>query len=347
MRDASDAATRQQVVTALAEHRGATPVTTAGVFLLDLAVYAASWIGLVLSGSWPVKLALALVAAVSTARLFVTGHDACHASAFPKRWANHLVGRIAFLASLTPFSAWELGHNTLHHGFTNLRGKDYVYTPLSKPEFDALPRWRRALERIYRSPAGPGLFYLIEVWWKKLWFPSPAQTGGFRACYFADSLLTLAFAGGQFWIALRAADPATAAFAVTIPFLAWNAIMGFVTYQHHTHPCVVWYANRTDWEPLRAQVDNTPHVLFPAPVGALLGNIMEHTAHHVDVRIPMFHLPQAQSAIEAMLPGRVTVIRWSWRYYVEVCRCCKLFDYENRRWLDFEGNPVMPSAAAG
>jgi omega-6 fatty acid desaturase (delta-12 desaturase) len=56
-----------------------------------------------------------------------------------------------FLPSLTPYSLWEVGHNLGHHVYTNLRGMDYVWTPMTKPEFDALPAWRQLAERFYRS----------------------------------------------------------------------------------------------------------------------------------------------------------------------------------------------------
>lgn len=116
--------------------------------------------------------------------------------------------------------------------------------------------------------------------------------------------------------------------------------MGFVTFQQHTHPDVVWYAHRRDWDAVSAQVENTPHIVFPWPVGALLDNIMEHTAHHLDVTIPFFNLPAAQAEIEQLFPTEVTMTRWSWRYYADCCRRCKLYDYDAHRWLGFDGRPV-------
>jgi hypothetical protein len=31
--------------------------------------------------------------------------------------------------SLTPFSLWDVGHNVVHHGYTNLKGFDFVWAP--------------------------------------------------------------------------------------------------------------------------------------------------------------------------------------------------------------------------
>ena len=85
--------------------------------------------------AWWVKVFASLVAALWIARLFVIGHDACHGSYTPNKTLNKWIGRIAFLPSLTPYSLWEIGHNLAHHGFTNLKGRDYVWTPYSPSEF--------------------------------------------------------------------------------------------------------------------------------------------------------------------------------------------------------------------
>jgi len=335
--------TRQSVREFLLRFRTQTPRLAFALLLVDLGLYATSWWALVTAGSIWLQVGLAVVNAFAIARLFVLGHDACHGSSFRRGWANQAAGRIAFLPSLTPYSTWELGHNTLHHGFTNLRGKDYVYAPLSIAEYDALPRWRRALDRVYRHPLGPGLYYAVDVWWKRLWFPRPAAVEVYHSRFFADSLATAVFLAIQAAIAAGVAgraggNPMVAVLmAVALPQAIWNGLMGFVTYQHHTHPDVKWFNDRQQWDPLAAQVENTVHVEFPWPVGMLLGNIMEHTAHHVDVKIPLTQLAGAQAELESRLPDRVPVQRWSWRGYVENCRKCQLYDYEKRRWMSFEG----------
>lgn len=298
--------------------------------LVDLGLYVATLAGVMAAKNGWALAALALLNAVTIGRLFVLGHDACHGSGYRRRWLNQLVGRLAFLPSLTPYSCWELGHNTLHHGFTNLRGKDYVYAPLTRREFEALPRWRRALERVYRHPLGPGLCYAVEVWWKRLLFPSDAPR---RWVYVWDSLLVTGYL-----LLLTAAvnwagcDPL---WLIVAPQVLWLNLMGFVTYQHHTHPDVVWYDDRRRWDPLSAQIENTVHVEFPWPLGWLLRNIMDHGAHHVDVKIPLFRLPEAQAALEEMFPAQAPVLQFRWRKYWANCRHCQLYDYDRQRWERF------------
>src|SRR5581483_11438447 len=132
----------------------------------------------------PVSFFLAGVEGILIGRLFVLGHDACHGALFPARFLNRVVGRMLFLTSLTPYTLWEFGHNSVHHGFSNLKSRDYVWTPFSPEEWRALPRTRRALERLYRTPLGLGIYYGFEIWWKRLYFPSLIFMKSFRAGYF-------------------------------------------------------------------------------------------------------------------------------------------------------------------
>ncbi len=43
-----------------------------------------------------------------------------HNSLTPHRRLNKWLGRIAFLPSLTAYSVWDVGHNMVQHGGTNL-----------------------------------------------------------------------------------------------------------------------------------------------------------------------------------------------------------------------------------
>ena len=72
-------------------------------------------------------------------------------------------------------------------------------------------------------------------------------------------------------------------------------------------------------------------------IGSLLHHIMEHTAHHVDMSIPLYRLKGAQRLLEEALPARITVQRFSWRWYFSTARKCKLYDFDRQCWTDFEG----------
>jgi omega-6 fatty acid desaturase (delta-12 desaturase) len=323
---------------------------------VDLALFAACMAVIVCAGARWVQVLAALVEGGIIARLFILGHDACHQSLTAHRRLNRWVGRLVFLPSLTTYSLWEVGHNLVHHNHTNLGGLDNVWRPWSPTEFRALPAWRQALERAYRSGWAPWLYYLIEIWWTKLWFPSRRQMPTRRPIFMRDSLLVTAFALA--WIAgLVAAAHATGqspAWLVSVgfalPFLVWNGLMGFIVYVHHTHEDVTWYTDEMVWHDAKPYVTTTVHLTFRSVFGSLMHHIMEHTAHHVDMRIPLYRLRAAQKVLDERLPGHFVVQRFSWTWYAQTARRCKLFDYEAGCWTDFQGRPSVaapPKKASG
>jgi omega-6 fatty acid desaturase (delta-12 desaturase) len=318
----------------------------AALIAVDTALLAACvWATIVLAQPWAQALAGAATGLV-IARLFIVGHDACHQSLTRHRRLNRWLGRMLLLPSLTPYSLWEVGHNVVHHGYTNLRGFDFVWQPLSLAEYRALPAWRRRLERAYRSGWAPWLYYVLHIWWKRMLFPRPDVMPTRRRVFVLDGLLVCAAAAAWVGGLLLAAEhthrsPAwLVAVGFVVPLLVWNTLIGFVVYVHHTHAAVSWYADKKAWSASQPFVSTTVHLTFPLGIGELLHHIMEHTAHHVDMGVPLYRLKRAQALLEDKLAGSIVVQPFSWRWYADNARTCKLYDFEARRWLDFTGRPT-------
>lgn len=283
-------------------------------------------------------------------RLFILGHDACHQSFTKHRRLNAWIGRLVFLPSLTPYSLWNVGHNVVHHGYTNLKDVDFVWQPLTLEAFRALPAWRQRLERIYRSGYAPGLYYLVEMWWKRMYFPSKKQLPSQRRAFLLDGLLVSAGALGWLlslgWVAHATAQPLLFELlaAFVLPLLCWMMLIGFVVYVHHTHVEVDWHADKPTWAAAQPFVTTTVHLKFGHGIDAALHHIMAHTAHHVDMSIPLYRLKRVQALLETMLPGRIVIQDFSWQWYVDTARRCKLYDYERHCWTDFEGRATSAGA---
>jgi omega-6 fatty acid desaturase (delta-12 desaturase) len=305
---------------------------------------------------WPLQVAAAIANGVFSATLFVVGHDACHGSLTTSAWLNQVLGRLAFLPSLTPYVTWEYAHNRVHHSYTNLWPKDYAWAPLSKEAYDRLPWWRRALERHYRTPFGLGSYYLVEYWWKHLFLPARAERQEMKrpVTFALDWLLAAAFFIGQSaaivaWSGTLTPTqdswgPFTAPAALWIvawlvPFLIWNWLMGFAIYQHHNHQSIAWYNDRSEWDFFAAQVESTVHVQMPGFLEWASARIMQHTAHHVNPKIPLYRLAESQRCLERAYPQIVIQI-WRLGTLSRTMALCKLYDYQNHRWLDFAGVPT-------
>lgn len=336
--------------------RRSTPLALA-LTVLDLCLFATALTATVSVSNMTLKLLSGMFTGFIIGRLFILGHDACHQSFTVRRRLNTWLGRLVLLPSLTPFSLWAVGHNVVHHGYTNLKDFDFVWQPHSMQEFQALPPWRRRLERLYRSGWAPWLYYLVEMWWKRMYFPSRKQMPTRRAEFIWDGAMVSA--GAAIWVAALAwAAQATGQAlwpvlltAFVVPLLFWNAMIGFVVYVHHTHTGVAWYQDKSAWTAAQPFVSTTVHLTFNYRIGATLHHIMEHTAHHVDMSVPLYRLKKAQEMLETMLPGRIVIQKFSWRWYFDTARRCKLYDFERLCWTDFSGRqtsiPIRPQPLFG
>jgi omega-6 fatty acid desaturase (delta-12 desaturase) len=320
--------------------------------LLDAAFFSALiWgvVGLPLAG----KLLLAVPLQLALARLFILGHDACHGSLFADSLANQIVGRLVFLPTLTTFSLWHVGHNLAHHGFANLKGRDQVWVPMSPQEYAGLGPWRQALERIYRSVWGLGLYYGIELWWKRLFFPSRQHTGAGRRVFWLDAGLTaLSGAGFVAFLIWRAHATGQDAWLVVllgavVPFVLWNYLIGFVTFVHHTSPGMHWFDSRSKWARMGRDGELTRDIRLPFWTHKLLHGIMQHRAHHFDPRIPNYRLAEATRDLFGTDAWKARTHWIGWAELRRITRRCALYDYGDARWLPFPRRALARSHVLG
>jgi omega-6 fatty acid desaturase (delta-12 desaturase) len=327
-------------------------------FLAGLAGYLVAFLATAVVPGWLAKMGCACASFYFLSRLALVGHDCGHGSLTASPALNRWLGRLAFLPALHPYATWVASHNALHHAFTNLRGKDPLWAPLSKEEFDALPRARRALERCYRTVPGVGIYYVVEIWWKTMLFPGGAvraRVRGRRAC--AVERLAVPFVLGAQVVGLlawrqllartfgwpEAPAPAVLAAGVVLPFLLLSWWVGMLGFLHHTHPRVRWYADAEEWRRARCGLEHTVQLLAPWPVSWLLGHSLEHTAHHADPRIPFPALASCQQRLAEAYAPALPRVRLS-----DCCRilaACKLYDYQRHCWLDYTGRPTAEAGS--
>ena len=322
------------------------------LFIASVVPYALGYWGFLALEGWTLKVLSAALFTAAIPALFIIGHDACHQALTPHAWLNRIVGRLAMLPGYHAYAVWDYGHNGLHHGWTNVKTKDLVWTPLSKSEYDALSPLYRWVHRMYRTWWGVGAYYMIEMWIKFGMTQAKVKSPRTNQLFWLDRASVVLFAVAQVVAVLTLTNRAglgawpfavsvgLLALGVVIPQLLWNWLMGFVVFQHHTHPRVPWYANEQDWTFYAGQIQSVVHIELPRPVELVLHNIMEHTAHHVDPRIPLYNLEDAQKTLETAYAGDIVVVPFTWRGYFHTLRTCRLFDYEKHRWLDWSGDPT-------
>jgi omega-6 fatty acid desaturase (delta-12 desaturase) len=157
---------------AIASEATSSNACAVGIMCIDTAIYVAALWGFCITAGALRWFELG-VGSIMAGVLFLVGHDASHRALARSSWLNAWIARIAFMPTLHPETAWNIGHNQRHHGYTNLRGIDHVWTPWSPQEYRGASPVRRALYRFYRSPLGVGFYYLIELWWGHVWRSDP------------------------------------------------------------------------------------------------------------------------------------------------------------------------------
>jgi omega-6 fatty acid desaturase (delta-12 desaturase) len=322
------------------------------------AVYGALYLA-TLAGAlapFPVSLSLAFAIAngVFIAMVFILGHDCCHGALVPgSRW-NAWLGRIAFLPVLHSASLWRLAHNQRHHGRTNLKGFDPVWTPMALSEYRAASPARRWRERLYRGFFGPLVYYHVAVWLPMLLLPVGRQARAQWRRHVADSLFV--FAGGAALIAAilfagHALAPARALWLVAVlgwavPFAMWSYLAAVTTYLNHTHPDIPWFDGEDAWRAANGNLRGTAHVKMPVDFLPLYSDVMAHTAHHVNPSSPVYALPAEQALLKARFGEQIHDYMLSVDAYRRIVKACKLFDFERMCWVDFDGTPTGPAFAA-
>ena len=298
-----------------------------------------------------INLIFSLANGIIIGLLFIIGHDAGHNSFVPSLKWNRWIGRITFIPSGHAASQWRVVHNENHHARTNLKGVDTVWAPMSLEEYRNASAPRRSLERIYRGPVGSVFYYYLAFWFPRMLFPLAPELRRDWRRHLPDCAFALAgflFTAFAIAIAGRAFTPdrplgliITIGWAV--PFAVWNLLMAFTIYVNHTHPAIPWFRDEADWSRGRTLAPDTASVIMPVNIATLWTNLMLHNSHHVQTRIPVYAIPEAEAELKKNY-ARMLEYRLTLRAYRSIYKSCKLFDFERMCWTDFNGVPTTKAA---
>ena len=314
--------------------------------------------GACLAPTWIGRMIFAVVAAFSIGGLFIIGHDAAHSSFVPSRRGNRILARLAFLPAYVPLASWRYNHNVRHHRFLRVRGEDVVWQPWSYEEYWAAPRWQRAYYRLLRTPLGLPFYWTVHNWLPRFLLADRSRLRSEWKQFQVDRACVAAYAffvfGAMFALG-RAVEHAawswprpssaveTLIWALVVPYLMWSFLIGFVDFVQHTHPRSVWFGSIEEWDYVTANLRSSTHIVLPLHLNGLWHHILEHAAHHVDPRVPLYELSRAQEALETAYPDDVLVERLTPAFLWRLWKTCRLYDFTNRQWLNYDGTPTAPS----
>jgi acyl-lipid omega-6 desaturase (Delta-12 desaturase) len=266
-----------------------------GLALLDLATSALPYVALsaliyfTVSISYLLALALALPAAVFLVRTFVVFHDCSHGSFFASRRANAWMGTSLGLLLYSPFVRWRHDH-AIHHassGDLTRRGTGDIRT-LTVAEYHGLP-WRSRLG--YRLTRNPLVMFGLGPIVAMIIGPRIVAKGArerMRRSVIGTNLALAVMVGALCWLMgwldylLVFAPSALLAGSIGI----------WLFYVQHQFEDAYW-EDAGDWDYADAALRGSSFLKLPPPLRFCTGNIGYHHVHHLNARIPNYHLRRA------------------------------------------------------
>jgi omega-6 fatty acid desaturase (delta-12 desaturase) len=268
----------------------------ASSFLPFVALWAAMAASLDI-GYW-LTLFLAVPTAGFVVRIFITQHDCGHGAFFRSRRANDTVGRLCSVVTFTPYGNWRRQHAEHHAHWNNLdhrySGADIYSTCQTVAEYQRLTPWRRRLQRMIHHPIVklailPPLVFLLLY---RLPFDTPSGwRNERRSVHWTSGALALLFAG------LGLAIGFEKTLLVELPIMVLASMTGVWLFSvQHRFESALW-ARQTEWNPTDAALEGSSHLELPRLLRWFTGNIGFHHIHHLNPRIPNYHLKECHEYV--------------------------------------------------
>ena len=293
--------------------------------------------------SFWLTLALALPAAGFLVRIFIIQHDCGHGSFFRSRTANHVVGGLCSVLTLTPYAAWRRQH-AAHHGIWNdldrrMSGMDIYSSCLTVAEYRALSPWRRRWYRISRHPLVANVLLppLVFIVLYRVPFDMPASWWRERRAVYLTNVALVALFGA---LGLLVGFKQVA--AVQLPVMIAASIIGVWLFSvQHRFEETLW-ARHEDWRFTTAALRGASHLRLPRLLRWFTGNIGLHHVHHFDPRIPNYRLQACHDASPTLQQAPVLTLWTGLRQGRFV-----LWDEDSGRMVGFSQTPHRAPVSNG
>ena len=314
----------------------AAPQTMRGLslFAFDIALYALAICGVLFLAPLWAKIGCGVFAGMALARMFSLAHNAAHENIVRSPGLNRVLAIVLFTPFFYNYVLWAYEHHVLHHPFPNDTKPD-AYKPYSKAEFDALPYWRRMLERFYRAPTivGWGVYYLVERHWSTKLVPPTYLPARLRPAAWWNAALLLVY--GVAIVSLLATATAYAVNLTSIealllgfvlPMFVFEVHDGFALYVQHTDPRIPWFNEDVDRNAEGRTELISVHLRVPRLMGWFYHDVFAHPVHHLHPKIPCYRVFEAQVALDERLGAAAVVSPFSVGWLLDTTRRCKLYD---------------------
>ncbi len=248
--------------------------------------------------SYLLTLALCIPTGAFLVRVFIVQHDCGHGAFFTSRSANHAVGMLCSLFTLTPYTNWRRHHAAHHANWNNLdrrqSGSDLYSSCLTVHEYQALTPWRRLVYRVSHHPLVanvllPPLIFLLVY---RIPFDTPREWRRERYTVYATNLTIAALiVTAGLLLGFRQV------LLVQMPVIIEASIIGVWLFSlQHRFEASLW-ARQRDWNAAAAALEGSSYLRLPKVLQWFTGNIGFHHIHHLDPRVPNYRLEECCNAV--------------------------------------------------
>ena len=314
------------------------------LFIIDVLSYIAAISAVLFVPVLLIKIVAGVLAGAKMANLATLGHDAAHNVLTQSRVLNKILAITSFTPGLFNYRLWIYDHHNLHHHSTNERHPD-SYTPLTLEEYSALPSWQKLRYRFYRSTSlwSFGIYYIVERWSKAKIFPRSHMPKKVRYESWPHSVFLVfyfcTFITFLFYAPLYSETSSLTAIicGFLIPFYIFQSLFAFTVYVQHTHPRIIWFKNKPNRNDEGRQDYISVQLCFPKLLSKLMHHVYDHAAHHCHIGIPCYNLAAAQEKLNMIIGEKAVSESFSFHWLHSVQQHCKLYDYENKIWVNYSG----------
>jgi acyl-lipid omega-6 desaturase (Delta-12 desaturase) len=269
---------------------------------------------------------LAIPAAAFLVRLFILFHDCVHNSFFRSKKGNTFFGYFLGVLVFTSLEDWRFTHLRHHGTYANLdsRGFGDIWTMTLK-EYENSSSIKQLRYRLYRNPivlVGLGALFNFLLYNR---IPDLRVKRKERVSVIFTNLLILA-------VALTAADIIgwRTYLMIQLPVLWLAGGAGiWLFYVQHQFEGGYW-ARKIEWDPLRAAMEGSSFYSLPTVLRWISGNIGYHHVHHLNPRIPNYHLEKCYDSIPELQAKVPLTIMKSFN-----CHRLKLWDEDLQKMVAF------------
>lgn len=267
------------------------------------------------------------IASAFMVRTFILFHDCTHLAFFRSTKANVVWGHLFGILTFTPYRSWQDEHNQHHGAVGNLdkRGIGDVWT-MTLNEYLNASKGKRLIYHIYRNPIF--LFFIAPIFLFGLInrFPSKGQDlkDHLSLAITNVGIAFVAVTGGLwlgFWTYLL----------LQLLTLYFAGVMGvWLFFVQHQFEEAYWEGN-DKWDFTKAALTGSSFYKLPKVLDWISGSIGYHHIHHLNPRIPNYHLKKCHQELEGVTkPYTVTLFK-SFRLAL-----LHLYDDTNGRLVSFK-----------